>query len=184
MGLAYIAALVIGLGVLAGQIVLGGHGHGGHDPGATADHGGPDGGGAAALGILFSARFWVFAALAFGLSGSLMHLLDAASAPVVAAIAVAAGLSSGVFAVATFRLVTRASASTSALASEAVGQTGRVLVALGKGQTGQIRVELGGSSVDLLATTDDETIARGEAVLVEEIRGSVAHVSRRPDDLA
>jgi len=56
-------------------------------------------------------------------------------------------------------------------------------VALAPGKTGQIRVELKGQSVDLLATTDEEELARGEAILIEEIEGSVARVSRRPREL-
>jgi hypothetical protein len=64
-----------------------------------------------------------------------------------------------------------------------VGRVGRVVVACGRGTTGQVRVEIGGSSLDLLATTDDETIAHGESVLVEDLRGNIAHVSRRPQEL-
>ncbi len=75
-------------------------------------------------------------------------------------------------------------ASPTPLTSQAVGQIGKVLVPLEKRQLGQVRVELGGSSVDLMATTDEALLARGEEVLIDEVNGGVAHVSRRPDELA
>ncbi|MEO5730106.1 MAG: hypothetical protein ABI134_19580, partial [Byssovorax sp.] len=89
MGLVYLASLVIGLGVLLVQVAFGGrdaeHGLGhmaGPVDGAGADasgehellkagHPGDDG----PLALVLSFRFWVFALLGFGLSGSLLHFL-------------------------------------------------------------------------------------------------------------
>jgi hypothetical protein len=34
-----------------------------------------------------------------------------------------------------------------------------------------------------MATTDDDSISKGEAVLVEDLREGIAHVSRRPSEL-
>jgi membrane protein implicated in regulation of membrane protease activity len=136
-----------------------------------------------ALSLFFSTRFWIFASLAFGMSGSLIHVFALAGTLATLAVALSTGVGSGLFAVLTFRAVKRSSATTSAHASEAVGQIGRVLVACGRERQGQVRVELRGHSVDLLATTDDEKIARGELILVEDVRDSIAHVSRRPPEL-
>ena len=58
-----------------------------------------------------------------------------------------------------------------------------MVVPCGLGLTGQVRVEIGGSSVDLMATTDDPEIARGESVLVEDLRDGVAHPPLRPAEL-
>lgn len=183
MGLLYLFALVASLGLFLLQAVMGG-GHGDadgdgvadtHQHGATAGHG--------ALTVLFSTRFWTFFALGFGLAGSLLHYLDLAVPLTAGLVAAGAGLGSGLLAALTFRAVKRAEVSSTTGVSEAVGRTGRVLVALAPGKTGQIRVELKGQSVDLLATTDEEELARGEAILIEEIEGHVARVSRRPREL-
>ncbi len=177
MGLVYLAALVVGLGVLVAQVILGGKdaGHGGDD---GHDHVADD-----AVAMFFTTRFWIFFALAFGLSGSLMHAFALASPFAVGFIAAAAGIASGLFAGYAFRAVRRATTTSTVGASEAVGQVGRILVACSKGKVGQVRVLLKGQSIDLLATTDEDEIGRGSSVLVEEIRGTVAHVSSRPPEL-
>lgn len=186
MWLVYLAPLVVGLGVLLLQVVLGPHGHGADHDALSPDHGdSKDGasGEAGLAGILLSVRFWIFAALAFGLSGSLINALALAGPLATALIAAGAGVASGAFAVLAFRTVTRGSLSTTPLASEAVGQTARVLVPLAKGQVGQVRIQIKGNSVDMMATTDEDELARGEAVLVEDVNGGVARVSRRPAEL-
>lgn len=138
---------------------------------------------AGVVALFLSTRFWIFAALAFGLSGSLIHVLSLAGPVATFVIAALAGFSSGLFAVLAFRAVKRGSAPASAREGEAVGRVGRVLVAVGPAKTGQIRVELQGHSVDMLATTDEDAIGRGEPVLVEDVRDGVAHVSKRPPEL-
>jgi membrane protein implicated in regulation of membrane protease activity len=188
MGLVYLASLVIGLGVLLVQVALGARGgdhdlgHVGHVPGhdlAKGGHAGDDG----PLAVVLSLRFWIFALLGFGLSGSLLHFLDLASPAVAAIVAGAAGIGSGAFAALVVRAVARSSRSSSVNLSEAVGREAKVLVACAKGRTGQVRIALRGQSVDLLAATDEESIARGEPVLIEDVRDGVAQVSRRPREL-
>jgi membrane protein implicated in regulation of membrane protease activity len=202
MALVYLFALVVALGVLLLQVLMGGRGGGHHGEFGHAVHvhaGGDHAGGAhghahgqkpgadqgeTAFWTLFlSFRFWIFAALGFGLSGSLLHLFALAHPIATLFIASGAGLASGLFASMAFRTLRRGSAGTEARSSVAVGKVGRVVVPCGKGLTGQIRVELAGSSVDLMATTDDDSISKGEAVLVEDLREGVAHVSRRPSEL-
>ncbi|HEU4411424.1 MAG TPA: hypothetical protein VFS43_39600 [Polyangiaceae bacterium] len=175
----YLAALLVSLGILVAQMAMGDH-HGAHA------HGGGDAGVADdAVALFLSSRFWVFFALAFGLSGTLLRALGLASPGAAGAIAGGAGVAAGLFASLAFRFVRRGAVSTSADAREAVGHTGRVLVACAKGRVGQVRIELRGQSVDLLATTDEEGgLARGEAVLVEHVDGAIARVSPRPRELA
>jgi membrane protein implicated in regulation of membrane protease activity len=187
MGIVYLAALILGFGILAVQMAFAGHGdaaeHGDGGHGAE-HHGDKDAGSAAgAVAIFLSLRFWTFAALAFGLSGSLLHHFGLASFGLTLALASVAGLSSGLFAALAFRAAVRLGTSTRADASSAVGTVGRVLVGCSKGQVGQVRIELGGSSVDFMATTDEDELRKGELVLVEEMRGAVAHVGKRPPEL-
>lgn len=199
MGLVYLFALVVGLGTLLVQIAMGlkgdahaeaepeleagGHGHHAGHTGTKDVSKAVDSGEAGALSLFLSTRFWIFASLAFGMSGSLIHVFELAGWIPTLVIASLAGIGSGLFAVLAFRAVKRAANTSMSHASDAVGQIGRVLVACGKGRQGQVRVELRGHSVDLLATTDDEAIARGELILVEDVQGGVAHVSRRPPEL-
>jgi membrane protein implicated in regulation of membrane protease activity len=192
MGPVYLFALALSLGLLVLQIAMGAGGHGaggdhdlgGHDaghPDPAHDHGAHAEPGA--LALLLSTRFWIFFALASGLSGSLLHYLDLAGPTLTAAIAAGAGIAAGLFAALAFRAARRATTGAAASTTEAVGRTGRVLVACAPGKVGQVRIELGGHSVDLLATTDDDELARGEAILIEEVERGVARVSRRPAEL-
>lgn len=181
MGLAYLFALVVALGILILQILMGGR-HAQADGDAHDDvH--DAGGEPASWTLLLSLRFWIFAALGFGVSGSLIDLFALASPVVTFLIAALAALASGLFAVVAFRLLRRSSTGTDVRASQAVGRLGRVVVPCGPGLTGQVRVELAGASVDLLATTDGEALAKGEEVLVEDFQEGVARVSRRPSEL-
>ncbi len=201
MGILYLAALIVGLGTIALQLFgAGDHAatadvdvggdvdvdadadadadaHAGvvHEPAVQGDHG--------IAPIFLSIRFWTFALMAFGLSGTLMHYLDLAHSAIVLGVAVALGLVSGFGASLTFRALAQAEANSGADSDEAVGQVGKVLVPLGKNARGKVRVEIKGQSVDLIATTDDDRIDAGQLVLVEEMRESTAHVSPAPPEL-
>ena len=52
-----------------------------------------------------------------------------------------------------------------------------------KSNVGPVLIALKGLAVDLMATYDEEEIARGDEVLIEDMRGEVAHVSPRPHEL-
>lgn len=201
VGIVYLAALIVGLGVLGIGILLpggdadgadagdagdldvdvdvdmdaagGGHAHAGH--GHAADMG--------AIAIFLSLRFWSYALMGFGLVGTGLHFLGLAGSLVTLILAIGVGLLSGLIASATFRALSRAETSSGGEARDAVGQIGRVLLPLGSGKRGKIRIQVRGQLVDLLASTDDAELAEGTEVLVEEIRGTVAHVSRVPPEL-
>lgn len=186
MALLYLFALVAGLGILLVQVAFGklhgasgGSGEG-HDTGTNGQHIEGDEG---VVGLFLSTRFWVFSALGFGLSGALLQLTELW--PVITFfIAAASGLTSGLFATLAFRMLRKNSVSTTTHASRAVGKVGRAVASCQKGALGKVRVELSGQVVDFLATTDDDAIERGEAVLVEDMKDGIAHVSKRPADLA
>jgi membrane protein implicated in regulation of membrane protease activity len=193
MELLFIAALVFGAGALGVQLFMGGDsGHGdagGHDTHPALqdgdhDHGGAHGGLASAALVLLSLRFWVFAAFAFGLTGTAIRVLGLASPFVALLLAVLAGLGAGALAVWVFRALARSESSSAVAADDLIGQIGRVLVPLGPGTTGKVRLDLRGQAVDMLATTDDVGIGAGELVLVESVREHTLHVSRPPAELA
>src|SRR5687767_11065245 len=126
MGLVYVFALVVALGILLVQIAMGGKsgdGHdadGGHEAGEAeaeleagghggdhADHaddadGADHGGGedlkhaeaeAGFFGVFLSTRSWIFASLAFGTSGGLIHYLNLAGPGAAFLVARGAGIS-------------------------------------------------------------------------------------------
>ncbi len=193
MGLLYLFALVVGLGILLVQVGFGklhggGHAGGGQSGGAEGRDIGTNGttieGDEGIVGLFLSTRFWVFTALGFGLSGALLHYATSVWSVLSFGIACATGFSSGMFAAIAFRAATRGGVSSTHLASDAVGRTGRVVATVQKGSLGKVRVELQGQVVDFLATTDDDEIARGDAILIDDMKDGVAHVSRRPTELA
>jgi membrane protein implicated in regulation of membrane protease activity len=191
MGLIYLFALIAGLGILLVQLAFGrahdvhaggaDHGGVGRDMGTNGTHVEGDEG---VVGLFLSTRFWVFTALGFGLSGALLHYVSTVGPILTFLIAFPAGLVSGLTAALAFRAARTSSVSSTAHASQAVGKVGRAIATCQKGSMGKVRIELQGQVVDFLATTDDEEIARGEAVLIEDMKEGVAHVSKRPADLA
>jgi membrane protein implicated in regulation of membrane protease activity len=193
VGILYLAALVIGGGTLALQLLLGGNSDGDvhadagggdvHADTAGGEHDTHAHGEAGFLPIFLSLRFWVYGLLGFGMVGAALHYLGLAGSLATPLIAVAVGLLSGFLASWTFQALARAdTTSSSAEANDAVGQVGRVLVPCTRGQKGKVRIELRGQTLDLIATTDDDELASGSSVLVEEMRGMTAHVSRAPGD--
>jgi membrane protein implicated in regulation of membrane protease activity len=194
MGILYLAALVIGGGTLALQLLLGGHGdadadgggggHGDvHDAGADGhDEHGHGHGDAGFLPIFLSLRFWIYGLLGFGMVGAALHYLALAGSLATPLIAAAVGILSGLIASWTFHALARSDTSSGLQSGDAVGQVARVLVPCKKGGKGKIRIEIRGQSMDLLATTDDEELGSGSTVLIEEMRGNTAHVSRAPAD--
>lgn len=187
VGIVFLAALILGLGTLALQLVL-----------SSGDADGADGGDGDAndhdahahaspselLPIFLSLRFWTFGALAFGLVGSLLHFLGVARPVVSLPLAIAMGAGCGFLASWTLQKLSRDEANSASDASSVVGQVGRVLIPCGKDRPGKIRIELKGQIHDFFATTDDAELEDGTYVLIEEMRGATAHVSRAPDVLA
>jgi membrane protein implicated in regulation of membrane protease activity len=187
VGIVFLAALILGAGTLAFQLASpgvadtdadagadGGDGHDAHEH----DHGHEVSSASGFLPLVLALRFWSFALLAFGLSGSLLYYLSLLGAWPAFGVALGTGLASGLLAAWSVRQLQRAQTSSGAETSDLVGQVGRVLVPLSRAQRGKIRVELKGQSIDFIASTDDEVLEAGTAVLVEELRGNAVHVSR------
>jgi membrane protein implicated in regulation of membrane protease activity len=122
--------------------------------------------------------------MSFGFVGTLLHFLRLAGSVMTLGTATAVGLLSGVLASTAMRAIARAQTSSGGEADEAVGHVGRVLIPIERGKRGKVRIEVHGRLLDLIATTDDERLDGGESVIVEEMRGTMAHVSRAGDSLA
>jgi membrane protein implicated in regulation of membrane protease activity len=194
VGIVFLAALVLGLGILGLQFVLPGGGGDGadhvdhidsadHADGDAHGHGGHHENPSGFLPIFLSLRFWTFGLMAFGSVGSLIHFLGFAGPLVSAPLAIAMGVGSGFLAAWTLRKLSQSDANSASDTSDAVGQVARVLLPCGKAQRGKIRIELKGQTYDLSATTDDEQLENGAYVLIEEMRSGTAHVSRAPDSV-
>lgn len=177
----YVGALLFG-GVLivaslvgAGDHPVGGHVGAGADPHA--------GGGNAVLAALLGVRFWSFGAAFFGVTALLLHAVGGAAlraaAPLVsAAVGVGAGFAASLF----FRSMTRASVGRVGEASALVGREGKLLLPVSRAQPGKVRLaQPPGGQLDLVAeTSDDDALPAGAEVLVVELRGTVAVVTRGP----
>lgn len=193
MGIVYLATLIVGGLTLLIQFVGVGDadGDGGHDVGGDAeahvdadggvdDHGGDHLDGPTVLATFLSLRFWTFALMAFGLTGTLLHQFELMNRGIVPFVALAMGFGSGAFASWTFRALARASTTSGAESDEAVGQVGKVLVPFSKDRRGKVRIQLRGQTLDYLATTEEAELEAGAEVLIEEMRGDSVHVSVAP----
>lgn len=176
----YVGALLFGgLLILASVFGAGDHPvdlHGGDvaDPHAEGSNHGQ-------ILALFGLRFWSFATAFFGLTGLLLRAAGAGgAAPVVGGVV---GVGAGLAASMLFRKLTRESVGRVADAGALVGREGRLLLPVSRGQQGKVRVaQPGGGHIDLVAAMngDDQPLAAGADVLVVEVRGTVAIVTRAP----
>jgi hypothetical protein len=114
MGAIYVAALILGLGVLGlGPLLPGGDGGDGHaSEGAEDELGEPHSEPYAAdatstLAFFLSLRFWTFGLAGFGLVGTALHFLSLMGALATGALALLVGGFSGALSTYTFRAVRR-----------------------------------------------------------------------------
>lgn len=189
---AYVFALVLGSVLLGASFLLGGkdldgdhdadvhldhdhdhdlgmdgHAHDGHD--THGDLGG-------FFGVLASMRFWTFFAAFFGLTGIVLDGLDLADPIVALVLAIGVGFLTGWTAVTLIRRLSANDTGVAATVDDYVGKSGELLIAVGPQRLGKVRIELKGTTVDVLAESDDQSIARGEQALIVEMRGSKAVV--------
>lgn len=195
--LIYIYLFAFGLGgvLLLGSILIGdkdaggdggdggdGDGGGGDTQAQHFDHGVGDGHGSLAglFTAFLSLRFWMFFLAFFGLTGLLLDGLDLVDSPLTALIAaLGMGLVTGQGTVAVFRRLADSETSTAASAGDYIGRSGRVMVGFGPGALGKVRLTLKGTTVDVLATTEDErAFSPGDEALVIAMNDTTALVSR------
>jgi len=186
----YLFLLAFGAVLLAASVVAGGHDHGGSDLHGHADSDGAsshdDGGhGSDATGIpsplagLLSLRFWTFFAAFFGLTGAVfdgLDLVEGATLPFVLALGV--GIAAGSVTMRVLGALQRSRSGAIPTAQDYVGKVGRVLVALAPGELGKLRLEIGGTTVDVLAKTDEPKLVIGDQALVIDMIDHTAFVTR------
>lgn len=175
----YLASLAFGL-VLVGASVFGGT-DGEGDGGADADdghaHGGAHGGGP--VSDFLSLRFWTYSLAAFGMTGAALLLLKTPFAVHLSAAAVL-GVAVGLGASRVFRSLAGMGTGTLPDSRALEGRDAEVVLALAPERLGKVRVRLADQDCELLARGGDETIARGEKVLVIRVNDGVADVRSAP----
>jgi membrane protein implicated in regulation of membrane protease activity len=184
----YLAALIFGLGMFAVQALSSAGADGEHPalPGGDADaHAGEtwlahhthaaSGGEAGWASIFVSLRFYMFAAIAFGVVGVAPAVTLGAALLTALVVATAASLA--------FRALGHGTLSSNVSEHELMGQVGRVLVACEKGRKGKVRLTVRGQIVDFVATTDEERLAPGAGVIVQEVHAERVHVCAAPREL-
>lgn len=186
---AYVFALVLGSVLLGASFLLGkdhdsDHGVDGHaDVDADHDLDGHAGAGhdthgdiGGFFGVLGSMRFWTFFAAFFGLTGIVLDGLDLAVPMVALGLAIAVGFGTGWTAVTLIRRLSANDTGVAATVDDYVGKSGEVLIAIAPGRIGKLRIELKGTTVDVLAESDEQSIARGDEALIVEMREAKAVV--------
>lgn len=173
--LLYVAMLVLGGGLLAMQSL------GDHDSDTDGFDGDGDGvGGDHMFWLpLFSLRFWAFALTGAGAVGVLGRWLTHTSPLVLGLVSGASGLVVGAAVSLVLRQLHHAGASSHSSLEHGRGQVGRVTLRIDAGGRGKVRVELKGQMLDLIARSD-ESLEAGAEVVVTDLEGTEAWVTRMP----
>ena len=129
------------------------------------------------FGVLTSLRFWTFFGAFFGLTGLMLDGLGLADSVTALIIAIAVGGVSGWGAVTLIRHLSANDTGVAAGVDDYVGKTGEVLLPVGPGRVGKLRIELKGTTVDVLARSE-QSFARGEQALIIEMDGTTAVVHK------
>lgn len=200
----YIFALIVGGVLLGSSILLGGKdadadGDGGHDADHDADageadagdhddlaadkggidKGGLDAGGLDLLWPLRSVRFWTFFLAFFGLTGLVLDGLGLAGRLFALAAAVAMGLATGLGAAWLIRLLAHDETATAPTSADYIGRTVRVVVPVAPSGVGKVRLDLKGTTVDVLAVTDEgDAFAAEDEAMIIEMDGTRARIAR------
>ncbi len=125
-----------------------------------------------------SLRFWTFALMSFGLTGTLSRLLLDVALPVELGTSVLVGLGIGWAAAWTFRRLKNTTVSGSTQLTGLQGTEATILLPVGPGKVGKVRALVDGQAVALLARTgDDALLPRREPVLVVDVQDGVAVVT-------
>lgn len=169
----YLVALALGGTFVVASLLLGGKGDshvdhgadaGGHAPGDAGDaHHGADKDVSGDLALVWlpvtSLRFWTFFLAFFGLTGTVLTVLEVLpSATVTGIIAGVIGYASGWGVVAVIRAFSKNQIDSSVSERDYIGATARVMVPVGPEKLGKVRVELKGRTVELLARTEDPAV--------------------------
>jgi hypothetical protein len=186
---AYVFALVLGSILLGASFLLGGDHDGDGDAHGDVDHdhdldahadGDHDAQGdlGGFFGVLGSMRFWTFFAAFFGLTGVVLDGFDLTGELMALGLSIGVGFVTGWLAVTLIRRLSAHDTGVAAGVDDYVGKSGELLIAVRPDRIGKIRIELKGTTVDVLALSEDEAIAKGEQALILEMREDKAVVVR------
>ncbi len=175
----FVGLMVVGIGLLLLQSL------GGHDVDSDADGilDDVETGHEAPWLLLANIRFWAFACAASGTIGTLGLWLTDTSPAVVAVVAALCGLGLGFLVTYFLHHLQRDSSASMASMDTSRGRVGRVVLAIGEGGRGKVRIEIKGAMVDLVARSD-APLEAGTEVVVMEIDGTEALVTRIPSELS
>lgn len=122
-----------------------------------------------------SMRFWTFGLTSFGLTGSLLDLLGYSSS-LTLPISVVMGVSIGWVIAFLFHKLKKERVTGVTSTREMISEEGTVILPIKPNSMGKIRINMGGEVVDLFAQSN-ETIERGQKILVVHVKNGVAEVS-------
>lgn len=131
------------------------------------------------VSTLSSLRFWTFFTTFFGLTGAVLEGFGLVGLIPAMILALSMGAATGTAATVILRRLAAATTGAAPTGRDFVGQSCRVLVPIRRGGLGKIRVQIQGTTVDMLASSDDEEIAAGELALIIELRETTAVVVRQ-----
>lgn len=174
----YLITLIVGGGLLAVTLVLGGdgdgHGHvGGDGHGGVDPHADQAAAADALLGWLpvTSLRFWTFFAAFFGLTGTLLTTWVGTGFVPSLAMSVGVGYLSGIAMDRAMRVLRRTDSDSTVGERDLVGAAVEVLLPVASGKTGKVRAQIKGRAVDLMAETSDAAaIGAGQRAMVLSMR--------------
>lgn len=117
---------------------------------------------------LLSLRFWIFFAAFFGLTGTILHLLDQSSWQLTLGTSLGFGVGAGWLVSTIVRKLRNAKVDSNIdPMRDYVGTTGEVVLAIEPGEPGLVRLKVKGVDVDLTAITEGgATLAVGASVKV------------------
>ena len=179
----YVFTLIAGGILLGASIVFGGSGHDADMNADGAGHAGAEdhapGAFGGALAMLISLRFWTFFLAFFGLTGIVFTMFDLAPALITGVAAFMMGTASGIGASLIVKRLSSRDSNSASSSADYVGKTALVMVPVGKGQLGKVRLTLKGTTIDVLAATDEELdFATKDEVLIVEMDGTTARIAR------
>jgi hypothetical protein len=180
----YVNSLVLGGVLLGTSLLLGGHDDADADVDSAdgaADHHGHlgDVGGDLLLWMFRSVRFWTFFLAFFGLTGVILDGLGVVASRFVSLVlALGVGLLAGGGATALIRVLSVDQTGAAPESQDYVGKSVRVVVPVSREGTGQVRLQLKGNTVDVLATTDEESFGANDEAIIIEMEGTKARIAR------
>jgi hypothetical protein len=168
---AYLFTCIVGWALLVATLV------GGHD--SSHSHAIEHGDHASAPSVLLSLRLWTYVLAFGGSTGLLLRLVAHQGEPLTVLTSAGVGLAAGVTAQLAWSRLGNARGGT-VRDDELVGQTGRLLLGAGPSSSGRVRLTVRNASIDLIAASEEATLAANEEVMVVSVRDGVAHVVKNP----